>query len=215
MGFKIGVDVGGTFTDLLVCDDQGQTRICKSPTTPEDPSLGVFAALHQAAKNYQLSTRDFLKEVDSIVHGTTITTNAVLTGSGAVTGFLTTRGFRDLLALRRGMKDGERYDLQLASPPMLIERALTLAITERVDAKGKEQTALVEEDVVAAAAILRSARVEAVAVSYLWSFLNPAHELRTREILQQELPGVYIFRTEGIASPSNKAIDEDDFTKRD
>ncbi len=192
MSFKIGIDVGGTFTDLLVFDNNGQTRICKSPTTPGDPSLGVFAALDQAAGDNQLSTHDFLHQVDSIVHGTTITTNAVLTATGARTGFLTTRGFRDLLGLRRGMKEGKRYDLQLAPPVNLIERALTLPITERIDAKGIEQKALVESDVVCAAEILRSANIEAVAVSYLWSFLNPAHELRTREILQQELPGVYI-----------------------
>jgi N-methylhydantoinase A len=190
--FKIGIDVGGTFTDLLVFDDLGQTRICKAPTTPLDPSIGVFAALEQAAEDNQTTINEFLAQVESIVHGTTITTNAVLTGTGARTGFLTTRGFRDLLLLRRGMKDGERYDLQLAPPKNLIERALTLPVTERVDALGNEQTALVEEDVVAAAEILRSANVEAVAVSYLWSFLNPAHELRTREILQKELPDVYI-----------------------
>lgn len=192
MSYKIGIDVGGTFTDLLVCDELGQTRIFKSPTTPNDPSIGVFAALDQAASDSQLSSHEFLQELESIVHGTTITTNAVLTGTGALTGFLTTRGFRDLLALRRGMKDGERYDLQLAPPKTLIERALTLPITERVDASGKQTTALVEEDVLAAAEILASAGVEAVAVSYLWSFLNPEHELRTREILQQALPGVYV-----------------------
>ena len=192
MAYQIGIDVGGTFTDLLVCDPDGRTRICKSPTTPDDPSIGVFAALDQAANASRISFEDFLKQVDSIVHGTTITTNAVLTGTGAKTGFLTTRGFRDLLALRRGMKTGERYDLELAPPPTLIERALTLPVTERVGAGGKIITPLLEDDVIAAAGILRSAGVEAVAVSYLWSFLNPKHELRSREILQAELPGVYI-----------------------
>ena len=192
MGYQIGIDVGGTFTDLLVCDEEGRTRICKSPTTPTDPSLGVFAALEQAAQDSRLELRDFLSRVDAIVHGTTITTNAVLTHTGARTGFITTRGFRDLLAMRRGMKTGERYDLELAPPPVLIERALTLTVTERIDANGRVITPLVEEDVRAAAEVLRDAGVEAVAVSYLWSFLNPAHELRTREILQNSLDGVYI-----------------------
>lgn len=192
MGYQIGIDVGGTFTDLLVCDEEGRTRICKSPTTPADPSLGVFAALEQAAQDSRLELRDFLSRVDAIVHGTTITTNAVLTRTGARTGFITTRGFRDLLAMRRGMKTGERYDLELAPPPVLIERALTLTVTERIDANGRVITPLVEEDVRAAAEVLRDAGVEAVAVSYLWSFLNPAHELRTREILQKALDGVYI-----------------------
>jgi N-methylhydantoinase A len=190
--YKIGIDVGGTFTDLLVFDDLGQTRICKSPTTPADPSLGVFAALDQAALDKESTISEFLEQVESIVHGTTITTNAVLTETGARTGFLTTRGFRDLLLLRRGMKDGERYDLQMAPPTNLVERVLTLPVTERVDANGNALVSLLEDDVIAAAKILRDAEVEAVAVSYLWSFLNPTHELRTREILQQELPGVYI-----------------------
>ena len=192
MGYQIGIDVGGTFTDLLVCDDDGGTRICKSPTTPADPSLGVFSALEQAAQDSGDGLQAFLSQVNAIVHGTTITTNAVLTRSGANTGFITTRGFRDLLALRRGMKTGERYDLELASPPVLVERALTLTVTERIDANGRITTPMVEEDVYTAADVLRDAGVEAVAVSYLWSFLNPVHERRTREILQNVLPGVYI-----------------------
>ena len=192
MGYQIGIDVGGTFTDLLVCDEEGSTRICKSPTTPADPSEGVFTALELAAQDNRVELQDFLARVDSIVHGTTITTNAVLTRSGASTGFITTRGFRDLLALRRGMKTGERYDLELAPPPVLIERALTLTVTERIDANSRVITPLAEQDVYAAAAVLRDAGVEAVAVSYLWSFLNPVHERRTREILQEALPGVYI-----------------------
>ena len=192
MGYQIGIDVGGTFTDLLVCDEGGNTRICKSPTTPADPSEGVFTALELAAQDNRVELQDFLARVESIVHGTTITTNAVLTRSGANTGFITTRGFRDLLALRRGMKTGERYDLELAPPPVLIERALTLTVTERIDANGRVITPLAEQDVHAAAAVLRDAGVEAVAVSYLWSFLNPVHERRTREILQEALPGVYI-----------------------
>ena len=192
MGYQIGIDVGGTFTDLLVCDEKGGTRICKAPTVPADPSLGVFAALEQAAQGSGAELGDFLGKVDAIVHGTTITTNAVLTRTGAHTGFITTKGFRDLLAMRRGMKTGERYDLELAPPPVLVERALTLTVTERVDAKGNITAPLAENEVHAAGEVLRAAEVEAVAVSYLWSFLNPAHELRTREILQAILPEVYI-----------------------
>ena len=149
MGYQIGIDVGGTFTDLLVCDEEGNTRICKSPTTPADPSLGVFSALELAAQDCGDELRGFLSQVDAIVHGTTITTNAVLTRTGANTGFITTRGFRDLLALRRGMKTGERYDLELAPPPVLVERALTLTATERIDATGRVITPLAEQDVYA------------------------------------------------------------------
>ncbi|NKB38776.1 MAG: hydantoinase/oxoprolinase family protein [Gammaproteobacteria bacterium] len=192
MSFKIGIDVGGTFTDLLVFDDAGNTSICKAPTTPADPSQGVFAALQQAASERNLPTRGFLEQVESIVHGTTITTNAVLTASGARTAFITTHGFRDLLNLRRGMKDGERYDLQLAPPPQLIERSLNLTVRERVNARGEQTIPLHEEDVASAAAVMQSANIEAIAISYLWSFLNPEHELRTRELLEKEFPNVYI-----------------------
>ena len=166
MGYQIGIDVGGTFTDLLVCDDEGRTLICKSPTTPADPSLGVFTALEQTAQDNLVQLRDFLSRVDAIVHGTTITTNAVLTRTGANTGFITTRGFRDLLALRRGMKTGERYDLELAPPPTLVERALTLPVTERVDAGGRIITPLLENDVRAAAEILRHGRLSCGFQSY-------------------------------------------------
>ena len=192
MRFRIGIDVGGTFTDLLVFDDAGNTAICKAPTTPLDPSQGVFAALTRAAQDQGLELKTFLENIDAIVHGTTITTNAVLTGNGARTAFITTRGFRDLLGMRRGMKDGARYDLRLAPPPALVQRALTLTVRERVNANGEEVLPLNEDDVREVAANLREAGVEAVAVSYLWSFLNPAHELRTREILEEHLPGVYL-----------------------
>ena len=100
MRFRIGIDVGGTFTDLLVFDDAGNTAICKAPTTPLDPSQGVFAALTRAAQDQGLELKTFLENIDAIVHGTTITTNAVLTGNGARTAFITTRGFRDLLGMR-------------------------------------------------------------------------------------------------------------------
>src|SRR5688572_28969509 len=104
MKFRVGVDVGGTFTDFLV-SGQGTARVYKSSTTPDNPAVGFFAGLEQAARDYDLSLQEFLDRVETIVHGTTITTNAVLTGTGARTGFLTTAGFRDVLNMRRGMKE--------------------------------------------------------------------------------------------------------------
>jgi N-methylhydantoinase A len=192
MGYKLGVDVGGTFTDFLVVDDAGASRIFKSMTTPRDPSIGFFDGLERAAADHGVGLDAFLAGIDTIVHGTTITTNATLTGNGARTGFLTTRGFRDLLNMRRGVKTGERYDLVLEPPAPLVPRVLTFPISERVDAGGDAIAPLAEDEVRAAARELRHANVEAVAVSYLWSFLNPAHEQRTRAILETELPGVYV-----------------------
>ena len=192
MRFRIGVDVGGTFTDLQVSDDAGAARIFKAPTTPADPSHGFFDAIGRAAASYGLAMEDFLAAVDTIIHGTTITTNATLTGGGVRTGMLTTRGFRDILNMRRGLKTGSRYDLALSPPPPLVPRALVVPVTERVGASGEVLLPLAEDEVRAGAALLASAGVEAVAVSYLWSFLNPAHERRTGELLEALLPGVYV-----------------------
>src|SRR5262245_2043061 len=190
MKFRVGVDVGGTFTDFLVSREGSSARVYKSSTTPENPAVGFFAGLEQAARDYDLSLQDFLDRVETIVHGTTITTNAVLTGTGARTGFLTTAGFRDVLNMRRGMKD--RQFEKYSPPAPLVPRHLTHVARERVNVEGKVLTPLEEADVVAAARAFREAGVEAVAVSYLWSFRNPAHEQRTREILERELPGVYV-----------------------
>src|SRR5438093_6405103 len=94
MRYRVGVDIGGTFTDMLVTDESGEARLYKSPTTPRDPSIGVLQTLERAARDAGLLLDGFLSQVDAIVHGTTITTNAVLTGDGARAGFVTTKGFR-------------------------------------------------------------------------------------------------------------------------
>ncbi|MDR2189540.1 MAG: hydantoinase/oxoprolinase family protein [Azonexus sp.] len=190
MGIRVGVDVGGTFTDFLVKDDQGAAKVYKTSTTPEDPTIGFFNGLSKAAESVGLSLEEWLRQVETIVHGTTITTNAVLTGEGAVTGFVTTAGFRDVLNMRRGLK--ERQFSIYAPPPQLVPRRLIAVANERVTADGAVATPLNEDDVRQAAALFREAGVEAVAVSYLWSFLNGQHERRTKEILEEELPGVYI-----------------------
>ncbi len=188
--YRVGVDIGGTFTDLLVTDGSGKGRVYKSPTTPSDPTVGFFAALQRAARDDGIELDDFLARVATIVHGTTITTNAVLTGEGAVTGFVTTKGFRDVLNMRRGLK--ERQFEKYAPPAPLIPRHRIEVVDERITVDGEVATALVEQDVYDAAKRLREADVEAVAVSCLWSFLNPVHERRIGEILEAELPDTYV-----------------------
>jgi len=190
MGYRVGVDVGGTFTDFLVSDAHGRAHIAKTSTTPEDPTIGFFRGLEKAAAQLGLTLDRFLEQVDTVVHGTTITTNAALTGEGARTGFVTTRGFRDVLNMRRGLK--ERQFEKYPSPPPLVPRHLCRVVHERVLVTGEVATPLDEADVREAARYLREHDVEAVAVSYLWSFLHPEHEQRTRAILEQALPGVYI-----------------------
>lgn len=190
MRFRVGVDVGGTFTDFLISSAGQSARVYKSSTTPSNPTIGVFNGLEQAATDQGMELDEFLNQVESIVHGTTITTNAVLTGSGAKAGFVTTKGFRDVLNMRRGMK--ERQFERYAQPKPLIPRSLTHVVEERVSVEGAVLTPLNESDVRAAAWALKKEGVEAIAVSYLWSFRNPSHELRTREILAEELPGTYV-----------------------
>lgn len=190
VGVRIGVDVGGTFTDFLVKDDEGGTRIYKASTTPEDPTIGFFNGLEKAAAAVGQSLREWLGRVETIVHGTTITTNAVLTGDGAVTGFVTTAGFRDMLNMRRGVKE-QQFEIYAPPPPLVPRRRIAVA-RERTTFEGEIATPLDERDVREAAALFRAQGVEAVAVSYLWSFRNDRHERRTKEILEQELPGVYI-----------------------
>jgi N-methylhydantoinase A len=190
MRFRVGVDVGGTFTDFLISSAGQSARVYKSSTTPDNPTIGFFNGLEQAAKDQDMALDEFLDHVDSIVHGTTITTNAVLTGNGAKAGFITTKGFRDVLNMRRGMK--ERQFERYAQPKPLIPRSLTHVVEERVSVEGAVLTPLNEADVRTAARALKKEGVEAIAVSYLWSFRNPSHELRTREILAEEIPGTYV-----------------------
>jgi len=190
MSLRVGVDVGGTFTDFLVSGAGRTARVYKSSTTPDNPTIGFFNGLEQAARDEGCSLDEFLARVDTIVHGTTITTNAVLTGTGAKTGFLTTKGFRDVLNMRRGMK--ERQFERYSPPDPLVPRQLVRVAEERTNVDGRIVTPLNEADVRDAARFFKEQQVEAVAVSYLWSFRNATHELRTREILERELPGVYV-----------------------
>lgn len=189
MSYRIGVDVGGTFTDFLVTDAKGNAEIFKTSTTPEDPSIGFFRGLEKAAEARDMELERFLKVVHTIVHGTTITTNAALTGEGAKTGFITTHGFRDVLNMRRGLK--ERQFEKYAAPPPLVPRHLIRTVRERVNVEGEILLPLHEGDVREAAAYFRNQGVEAVAVSLLWSFANPEHERAISRILAEELPGVY------------------------
>ena len=190
MGYKIGIDVGGTFTDFFVVDKYGNFKIRKTESTPLDPAIGVLTGLGEIASEEGCTVSDFLSQVDVIVHGTTITTNAILTGKYAKTGFITTEGFRDYLNERRGAKTP--YETKESPPNPIVPRYLIRVVKERVDCEGKEIIPLKEEDVYAAAKIFKREEVEAIAVSLLFSFLNPSHERKVKEILEKALPEVYI-----------------------
>lgn len=190
-GRRVGIDIGGTFTDLFVVESNGTGKIYKSPTTPHDPSEGLLTGLGKAAAANGESLENFLAGITTIVHGTTIATNAVLTGQGAKTGFITNEGFRDLLNMRRGIRERQN-DSKYGPPVPLVPRDLVGTVRGRIDAMGTELVALDETAVRDVAAHFREVGIESVAVSYLWSFLDPSHEQRTAQILAEELPGRFI-----------------------
>ena len=142
--FRIGVDVGGTFTDFLLVDQKGRFEVFKVLSTPETPSQGLLNGLEEMAQSHGNSLPRFLADVELIVHGTTITTNTLLTGSGAKTGLLTTKGFRDILQMRRGYKE-ETYNSDVTAPLALVARYLIYPVDERVNYGGEVITAVKEE----------------------------------------------------------------------
>ncbi len=189
--YRIGVDVGGTFTDFLLIDEEGNAVIYKTPSTPKDPSLGFMNGLGEMASARGVSLEEFLRQVDIIVHGTTVTTNAVLTLTGAKTGLLTTKGVRDVVEMRRGQRE-KFYDNKYTAPSPLVPRYLRRPVEERMDLEGKAVASLNEEDVRRAIRLFKEEGVEAVAVCYMHSYANPEHERKTREILEREFPEAYV-----------------------
>ena len=185
---RYAVDIGGTFTDLIVEDDDGRLWLRKSSTTPADPAQGVLDVLEVAARDMGLSRSALLGKGETLIHGTTRAINAILTGTTARTAFLTTRGQRDVLLLREGGRD--LFNNLQDFPEPYIPRRLTFELTERIGSQGEVVVPLDEGETVTTIARLASLDVEAVAVCLLWSIANPAHELRTGELLDQHLPSV-------------------------
>ncbi|MDN5925676.1 MAG: hydantoinase/oxoprolinase family protein [Hyphomicrobiales bacterium] len=191
-----GIDVGGTFTDLLLIDGRGGGRafIAKTPTTVENQAFGVVAALAQ--------TGFPVEAVDLIVHGTTTTTNAVLERRLAKTGMITTRGFRDIIELGRRTRP-EPYGMTGRFVPV-IPRDLRLEVAERVEAGGKMRQALDEDEVRAAVAELLVAGCESLVIHFLHSYANPAHELRAAEIAAESWPNDYVTTGHSLLSEARE-----------
>jgi N-methylhydantoinase A len=189
MTWRIGVDIGGTFTDVaLVEEASGRIGVAKALTTPADFAQGVLAALQMAMHRYAISARD----VDLLAHATTVVTNAILEEKGARAALVTTRGFRDVLELRRSSRP-DLYDLFQDAPASLIPRRRRYEISERIGADGQCVRPLLEDESAALIAALRSDRVEAIAVSLLFSFLNPEHEMRLGRCLREAFPDTPIY----------------------
>jgi N-methylhydantoinase A len=191
VSWRVGIDVGGTFTDFLVLGSDARRLVHKTSSTPGDPSIGVANGLSEIAGLLGCELAAFLTETEAIVHGTTVTTNAVLTRRGARTGLLATKGFRDALALRNGLRE-EPYDNRLQPPVPLVPRSLRIGIEGRMDWSGSEVTPLREDDVRAACERFRREGVEAVAISFMHAPANGAHERRARDLCNELLPGAYV-----------------------
>jgi N-methylhydantoinase A len=169
--YRVCVDVGGTFTDCLVLDETGELRQFKSPTTPQDPSLGFLACLEKAANHVSLPLAAFLADVDLLIHGTTLATNTLINENGAKTGLITTKGFQDIIEIRRGYKNLRVSMYNVFVPPYkpLVPRRHRLEVEERVLASGEVATPLNENEARAAAEKLKEAGMESLAVCFLHS----------------------------------------------
>ena len=178
----LGIDVGGTFTDLVLHDAQtGQLRSLKTPTTPSAYADGVLNAIRNTGMPAE--------KIDHIVHGMTVATNTALEMNGARLGVITTRGFRDVLIVGRGNRT-QLYDIKAVRPPPLVERARVLEVDERMTATGEVHLPLNEDHVVTACGRLLDEGVEAIAICFLHSYANPDHECRAADIVQRALPNI-------------------------
>jgi N-methylhydantoinase A len=191
MVFKIGIDVGGTFTDFLLMDNDGNSDIFKVLSSPEDPSIAVMTGLNQMAEKKGISLTSFLGKIEIIVHGTTVTTNAVLTGNVSKTGLLTTKGFRDALQMRRGIRE-ELYNNKYVQPAPIVPRHLRFPVFERTDYAGNLVTKLDEKDVIKAIELFKEQDMEALAVCFMHSYANSTHERKAEEIIRKHMPDVYL-----------------------
>jgi N-methylhydantoinase A len=189
MGLRISVDTGGTFTDVVVVDEDGRFHIGKSLTTGERIFGGMQGALGVVAERFGIDTSTLLGRADLLIYGTTRATNAVVTKRTAKTAFLTTQGFADTLTLKEGGKHGP-HDYGTDYPDPYIPRRYTFEIAERIGAEGQVVRPLDRAQVAAVIATLAARKFEAVAVSLLWSIANPAHELAVGALLDELLPGV-------------------------
>lgn len=192
---RICIDVGGTFTDCIVLDEtSGEISKFKSPTTPSDPPQGFINALTKASNHYGQEFDEFLGSIELLIHGTTLATNVILTGTGAECGMLTTENFRDVIEIRRGIKpvDISLYNLFIPPNKPIVPRYRRLGVKERVLYDGRIATPLDEAHAEEQIHKLVEMGVESVAICFLHAYANPAHELKVKEIVERVAPDMYV-----------------------
>ena len=195
MAYRLGVDIGGTFTDIALIDEAtGQIYTGKVSSTPQDPSGGFMEAVQRLLAKQQIAAQD----VAYIVHGTTVATNAIIEGKVAPTGFITTEGFRDMLEIARQIRP-TLYDLQFEKPRPLVPRHRCFGVPERLDAQGQVLAPLDEDALRQVANKLRDEGVESIAVCFLHAYANPTHERRAGEIIAEVFPEAVVSLSAEVA----------------
>jgi N-methylhydantoinase A len=191
---SLTIDVGGTFTDCLVLEESGQLQRFKASTTPDDPTEGFFAAVNKAAIYYGQTLQQFLGEVEQIIHGTTLGTNILITQRGAKVGTITTKGFRDVVEMRRGIRNlhGSMFDMFIEPYQPLVPRSLSLGVDERTLYTGEILTPLNRDDLRVVAKRLLDAGCTAIAICFLHSYANGENERNAKRIVQEMAPDVYV-----------------------
>ena len=208
MSYYIGIDIGGTFTDCAVLDDQGQiVAIAKAPTRRAEPDRGVLEAVAAAARRMGITAATLLRECRFFIHGCTVATNAIVEHKGARTALITTQGHEDAIFIGKvvqkvaGRSEREmthQSHLDKADPP-IIPRSRVFGVAERIDRYGEIVAPLNEDDVARAIESLGAQAIESVAISFLWSFVNDAHEKRVRDLVAARLPGIYVCTSHELA----------------
>ncbi|HVJ25479.1 MAG TPA: hydantoinase/oxoprolinase N-terminal domain-containing protein, partial [Burkholderiales bacterium] len=191
MSYLVGIDIGGTFTDCAIVDRSGKLLTTKVPSTPADFSRGMMDALDAGAQALGLKLDDFCRDIAFLSHGTTVGTNTIIQKKGAKVGLITTRGHEDAIHIMRGSRGYGGRDIrkvvhfpETSKPAPIVPKRLIRGVSERVDCFGEIVVALNEEQTEQAIRELLDAGVEAIAICFLWSFRNPKHELRVREMVK-------------------------------
>ena len=191
--YRLGIDAGGTFTDFVLADDTGQVHLFKALSTPSDPTKAIEAGLKLMADELRTTPQEIVSNCDLCINGTTVGLNALIQHKGAKVGLIATAGHEDSIEIRLGHKeDGYRYDPEYPPAKMLVPRYLRKGVRERVISDGSIRTPLNEDDVRAACETFRREGIEAVAISFVWSVLDPSHERRAAEIVREMMPDVVL-----------------------
>ncbi|MBT4371676.1 MAG: hydantoinase/oxoprolinase family protein, partial [Candidatus Marinimicrobia bacterium] len=173
--YKLGVDIGGTFTDFFLVSNTGESVMHKTLSTPEDSSIGFITGLKELAEKCSLSDDEFIQSIDTIVHGTTVATNTLLTLQGAKTALITTKGLRDALEMRRGIRE-EQYNNHYQNVTPLVPRSLRFTLDERIDSDGNVVTSINVDELELLVEKINTENVESIAICFMNSYLNNTHE---------------------------------------